>query len=67
MDVLTAAPYNLEYDQLIIAKVRAVNSFGDSDWSELNDEGVMVRSVPFQMPTMETIYTITTQIQISFA
>lgn len=66
MSVFTSAPFNLVHDQLIVARIRAINSYGNSDWSDLNTKGELIKSVPFQMPQMETIYTITTQLQITF-
>jgi len=47
MDVLTVSPYELTYDELIVARVSAVNSFGSSDWSMPNIGGAKIRSVPF--------------------
>ena len=66
MNVFTAAPYNLAYEQMIVARIRAVNSYGYGDWSDLNTEGETIKSVPLQMPIMETVYTTTENVEITF-
>jgi hypothetical protein len=46
MDVLTASPYSLGFDELVIARVSAFNVYGWSGVSPLNTSGVNVRRKP---------------------
>jgi hypothetical protein len=46
MSVLQNSPFNLNFQQLVIVQVRAVNHFGTSAWSPLNTAGAHIRRVP---------------------
>ena len=46
MDVLTAAPFNLAFDDLVEVRITAFNSYGSSDTSEVNTDGARIRRVP---------------------
>ena len=43
MLALVSAPFSLQFDQLVSAKVRAVNMYGKGDWSSLNTVGARIR------------------------
>lgn len=50
MQVFKDAPYNLEFRDLIVARVRAYNLYGwQIDYSPANTSGVTVRREPSQM------------------
>lgn len=48
MSVLRVAPYNLQYNELVVAKVRAKNTVGWSAQSSPNVAGAAVQTEPFQ-------------------
>lgn len=43
MLTLVSTPFSLQFDQLVSAKVRAVNMYGKGDWSSLNTVGARIR------------------------
>lgn len=51
MSILTAAPYSLVFDQLVVATVEASNSFGFGTTSSANTSGAKIRQVPNVMAT----------------
>ncbi len=52
MSILTASPYSLAFNQLILAKISATNSFGEQTLSPANPAGALVRRVPDAMSTV---------------
>jgi len=65
MSVLTQAPFSLIFDQVVKVKVRSVNAFGTSQWSDYNSVGAQIRSVPSQMGPLSVISK--TETEITFA
>ena len=56
METLIADPYYLIFDQLVEARVTAVNAYGPSpEASELNVDGARVRRKPSQIPTVTVL------------
>ena len=52
MSVLTAAPFSLTANTLILVKVRATNIKGDADsYSDINTVGAIVMTSPINSPT----------------
>jgi hypothetical protein len=49
MSVFSATPYSLVFDQLIVFRVRALNSYGWGAYSSDNTVGARVRTAPNQM------------------
>jgi hypothetical protein len=49
MIMLTSAPYNLAFDELVVARARTTNFYGTSDWSVLNTDGARIKQVPTKM------------------
>jgi hypothetical protein len=47
--VLTASPFNLPFDELIVAQVSAYNSYGWGATSAINTAGAKIRRVPDTM------------------
>ena len=47
MVTLRAAPYSLEYGDLVVAVFRARNAIGWSAWSSVNGVGALVQTQPF--------------------
>lgn len=46
MSALTQSPFNLSFDQLVVVRVTAVNSYGPSTPSLVNTQGARIRQVP---------------------
>lgn len=60
MSFFTEDPYLLVQDDLIVAKVRALNAVGWSDFSELNTIGQRVETKPlFAPPDLQIDYSKT--------
>lgn len=66
MDTLTASPYNLEFDELIIARISAFNTYGQSPVSTLNTTGVNVRRIPDQMDVVQIVSKKQTEISLAW-
>jgi hypothetical protein len=49
--VLAAAPYNLAYGDLVIARARATNAVGTGQYSQPNTGGATMETVPASMAT----------------
>ena len=49
MDTLTQSPFNLAFNQLVLARVSAINTYGSSTPSTVNTIGARVRRVPDKM------------------
>ena len=67
LDVLRAEPFNLEYPDLVAAKVRSRNINGWSDYSDINTEGGSILTEPSVMgvPTRGTS-TDTTRLHVEW-
>jgi hypothetical protein len=66
MTVLRAAPFNLALDQLIVAKVRAVNVIGAGSYSAENTLGVTIQTEP-QAPSSAPSIASYTQFTVTIA
>lgn len=55
LSVLRAAPFSLEFDELISVKARAYNQFGWAEFNQLNDEGARVQSEPSTIDSISLI------------
>jgi len=51
MSTLRAAPYSLQYSDLVVAVLRARNAIGWSPWSTANAVGALVQTEPFAAST----------------
>jgi len=49
ISVLRMSPYNLDYPNIVVAKVRSRNINGWSDYSEPNTQGAIIFTEPGQM------------------
>lgn len=67
--VLRQAPYSLEYNDLVVAKIKARNSIGwASSYSDENSVGAKIQVLPNQMANVfEGLATDDTRIQISWS
>jgi hypothetical protein len=67
MENLTDAPYNLAFDQLVSARVRAFNDFGIGEWSEFNSLGAHIRQTPSKMGPLSVVSKRETEITLSWS
>lgn len=51
MTTLTDSPYELDYNDLVVVKVKAINANGDSSYSAVNTVGAYIETVPAKMTT----------------
>lgn len=51
MTTLRAAPYSLQYADLVVAVLRARNAIGWSQWSAENGVGALIQTEPFSVST----------------
>jgi hypothetical protein len=63
IDVLRANPYNLDYPDLVVAKVKSRNINGWSDFSDTNTVGAQIKTEPATM-TIPRRGALTSQFQI---
>lgn len=66
MSVLTTGPYNLAFDELIFARVKAFNVYGWSSVSPLNTSGIKIRRKPDQMAAVTIVSKKQTEISLSW-
>ena len=61
MSELTAAPFNYQFNDLVLVKAKSTNSFGTAPWSATNAVGAVISQVPSKMaaPAMVSLTTET--------
>ena len=55
MDTLTLSPFNLGFNNLVVARVTAINSYGSSVPSELNTDGARIRRKPSKIASVNVV------------
>lgn len=65
--VLTNAPYNLQFDDLVVLRARTTNFYGTSNWSTLNTDGARIKRIPTKMGPISVIEKTETEITISWS
>jgi hypothetical protein len=67
MTTLTALPYELDFDTLVVVKAKAINSLGTStSYSPVNTSGAKIRRIPSTMVIPTMISYTETSISISW-
>ena len=66
MDTLTASPFNLAFDQLVLVKAISTNFYGSGPESVVNIGGVRVMQKPSQMGPISVISKTETEITLSW-
>lgn len=64
MSMLTSSPYNLAFDDLVVARVRTTNFYGTSEWSQPNELGARIKQVPTKMGPISVISKTETEITL---
>ena len=67
MTTLTAAPFNLQFDQLVLVKAHSTNFFGVGPDSNVNIDGVKIMKIPSQMGPISVISKTETEITLAWS
>lgn len=67
MTTLTADPFNLQFDQLVLVKAHSTNFFGVGPDSDVNTDGVRIMQIPSQMGPISVISKTETEITLAWS